>query len=81
MTDARSERLRHSPASPFCGATLLADINPGSESSSSYPQYFTAFKNKLYFQAYNSTYGYELWQTDGTNTSMVADLNPGSNSS
>jgi ELWxxDGT repeat protein len=62
-------------------AALLADINPGNASSSSFPNNFTVFNNKLYFQAYNSTSGYELWRTDGTNTSIVADLNPGANGS
>jgi ELWxxDGT repeat protein len=62
-------------------ASTLQDINPGGSGSNSHPKYFTPLGNWLYFQAYHDSYGYELWRTDGTNVSLVADINPGVNSS
>jgi ELWxxDGT repeat protein len=73
------------------GTQLVKDINPGSsegyngevypDSSSAYD--FTEFNNKLYFSANDGTNGTELWVTDGTSagTQLVADINPGSDSS
>jgi ELWxxDGT repeat protein len=51
----------------------IADINPGS--SGSYPTNFCVYKNLLLFSATTPTYGRELWKYDGTNTSLVADIN------
>ena len=44
---------------------------------------FTEYRNKLYFVTEETSKGFELWETDGTNagTRMVADLNVGSASS
>lgn len=61
--------------------STLWDLNPGGSASSSYPKYFTALGDQLYFQAFHDAYGYELWRTDGTNVSLVVDLNPGTASS
>jgi len=43
---------------------------------------FNVAGNICYFQGYN-TYGYELWKSDGTTagTYLIADINPGTNSS
>lgn len=58
-------------------ATLVKDINPGTASSS--PVSFTKLGNNLIFQANNSTYGKELWISDGTDagTTLLKDLHPG----
>ena len=56
----------------------VADINPGSDLSgaaSSDPDYLTALGDWLYFQATDSTKGAELWRTNGTSTTRVADIN------
>lgn len=42
---------------------------------------FVAFNNKLYFGAADAAFNVELWNTDGTTTSMVKDINPGPNGS
>lgn len=46
-------------------------------SISGLPHTFTAYGGKLYFSARTSTNGYELWESDGTTTKMVQDLEPG----
>ncbi len=60
---------------------LVKDINTGSGAAT--PKYFTQYNNKLYFQAFDSTNGTELWATDGTEagTALVKDINPGPGSS
>jgi ELWxxDGT repeat protein len=66
-------------------ASLVADIFPGKDllgrGSSSYPYGLRVFDNALYFNADDGVHGRELWKYDGTTTSLVADLNPGSGSS
>ena len=53
----------------------------------SYPTYssesgnLTAVGNTLFFAANDGSSGYELWKTDGTTTSRVADIRPGAASS
>ena len=58
--------------------TLLRDINPGS-GEGSHPYGFTALGSKHLFYANTSTFGYELWITDGTaaGTVIVKDIFPG----
>ena len=34
------------------------------------------YKDKLYFQGYSTTVGYELYAYDGTSISLVKDINP-----
>lgn len=61
------------------GTSLLKDITPGS--SSSFPNEFTPFANRLFFTANaQGETGSELWSTDGTatGTSLVKDIHPGS---
>ena len=60
---------------------LLADINPGSPSSS--PFDLVVIGSTTYFTANDGTHGDELWKSDGTaaGTVMVADINPTSGSS
>jgi ELWxxDGT repeat protein len=58
------------------GTLLLKDISPGDGGSS--PGKMTAFKQKIYFDAYSPQFQSELWSTDGTpeGTAMFADLTP-----
>lgn len=62
------------------GTKIVEDINPGvpdgidfSVGDGSY--LYTS--SQFFFGANDATHGSELWQTDGTTTSMVKDLNPG----
>nr|HMQ23758.1 hypothetical protein [Planctomycetota bacterium] len=62
------------------GTVMVADINPGTLSSS--PYLFPGFVNlgkHVFFSASNGTNGSEHWVSDGTaaGTRMIADLNPG----
>ena len=62
------------------GTFILKDIYSGdSWDDSGWPRYFTAFNDKLYFQATDEEHGTELWTTDGTEngTNLVVDLRPG----
>jgi ELWxxDGT repeat protein len=63
--------------------SLIADINPVVTSGVGYdssPGGFTVYSNALYFSAYESTNGNELYRYDGTNVSRVTDINPGAGS-
>jgi ELWxxDGT repeat protein len=67
------------------GTSLVKDINPASTSASSFPYNITALGNgrALFTADDGTTYGRELWVTDGTlaGTSLVKDINSGSGSS
>ncbi len=57
---------------------LEADIFPGGPppyANSSQPAGLTVFNNALYFSADDGVHGTELWRFDGTNASLVADIN------
>lgn len=64
------------------GTVMLKDINSDANSSSS-PSDFIVYNNKLYFAAKDadtlSSYGRELWETDGTanGTKLTADIQTG----
>lgn len=45
--------------------------------SGMFPAQMTPFGNRILFAAQTDDYGYELWVTNGINTSQVADINPG----
>jgi ELWxxDGT repeat protein len=59
------------------GTVLVADINPGSGSSS--PRDFTFVNDTLYFTATDGVNGRQVWKTDGTaaGTVPVTIINPG----
>src|SRR5215467_13312225 len=66
-------------------ATLVKDINPG---TGLFPtnfrhSYLTRSGNLLYFASDAGGSGLELWKSDGTasGTSLVADVNPGTQTS
>ena len=56
----------------------LTDINPGSGMAD--PKDFVEYNGSLYFSANNGPDGTEFWQYDGTNTYMVADIEPSGSS-
>jgi ELWxxDGT repeat protein len=60
----------------YSNPSLVADINPGSDSSS--PRSFSPmFQFKLFFSANDGIHGNELWSYDGVGQpQMVADINP-----
>ncbi|HEY4177052.1 MAG TPA: ELWxxDGT repeat protein [Kofleriaceae bacterium] len=59
------------------GTTLVADLNPGTASSS--PRPWTSLGTKLLFTASDATHGRETFATTGAaaGTALVADINPG----
>ena len=61
--------------------TLVADINPGPDSST--PRNLLDWNGVTYFTASDGTHGEELWRTDGTSsgTWMVSDIRAGAESS
>ena len=69
----------------------VSDIRPGGEVGEGgegeevwitfYPRNFTAVGNTLFFTFNDGSSGDELWKTDGTTTTRVADIRPGASSS
>ncbi len=49
----------------------------GEPDGRSSPDYLTNVDGRLFFAAYDTTHGYELWTSDGTATVRVTDINPG----
>lgn len=58
-------------------AYQVADINPGAPAGS--PGRMIVYDDTLYFAASGAGSGIELWRCDGTNTTMLADMNPTGN--
>jgi ELWxxDGT repeat protein len=52
--------------------TLVVDINPNGGSN---PTWLTVVGNMLYFVANDGSSGFELWMSDGIDTTMVKDIN------
>ncbi len=67
------------------GTAMVADINPGNESSVGFWPYGQQpiIKGSIYFAATDGSSGNELWKSDSssTGTKRVADINPGPNGS
>lgn len=57
---------------------MVKDINP---SGDSLPENLIKLDSKIYFLADDGEHGKELWVTDGEETKLVKDINPGSNGS
>lgn len=59
----------------------IKDLDPGT--GGSFPGLFTKVGNTIFFYAYDTARGAELWRTAGTaaSTTRVADIKPGSGSS
>jgi ELWxxDGT repeat protein len=62
---------------------LVADINPGAESSSPSDLYAVTPHGPILFSAYDNAHGTEMWVTSGTagTTTLVQDIDPGPDSS
>jgi len=58
------------------GTFLLKDINEQGTNSSNPRNHFT-YNNEVYFTADNGVNGRELFKTDGTNITLVKDINEG----
>ena len=59
--------------------TVVMDVTPGGDP---HPMNLTAFKQRLFYSAYTSDKGRELWMYDpATKTTWVADIDPGSEDS
>ena len=68
------------------GTMMVKDLSPGTFDSdygiypySSYPRELTELNGTLFFTAFNTAQGEELWRTDGTEagTILVKDIQPG----
>lgn len=65
------------------GGTLsIKGVSPFDPNGKNHFSAFFENNNTLYFSGYSSTYGEELWQTNGTDTgtTLVADMNAGGDS-
>jgi len=66
------------------GTSLVKTITPAGTPGLPYvlDLGFTSIKNLIFFRASDGTHGYELWQSDGTDsgTFLVADINPSGDS-
>ncbi|HUT10052.1 MAG TPA: ELWxxDGT repeat protein, partial [Thermoguttaceae bacterium] len=82
-TDGSAGRELWKSDGTAAGTVLIKDINPGTDTSgaanNSYPYYMDSVNGTLYFSAYSTNSGRELWRSDGTTggTVLVADAVPG----
>ena len=69
----------------YSPSTVISEPGFGfsERSSSSFPRELTPVKNRLYFVANDGNTGFELWSISdqGTNPSLISDLQPGNNGS
>jgi ELWxxDGT repeat protein len=63
------------------GTEMVDDINPGGDSSPEELTPFTSFNGTIAFAADDGTDGEELWKSDGSTATQIADINPGPASS
>ena len=61
-------------------ATGVADLNP-TGSGLAAPTYFAVYGGRLFFAGNDGSTGLELYSTDGTDVSLVGDINPGAGAS
>lgn len=62
------------------GSTTLVKAFSGPYSGAIFPQ-VVSWNNKIFFTAAELDFDFELWTTDGINTQMVKDINPGTGGS
>jgi ELWxxDGT repeat protein len=65
----------------LAGAALFLSASTAARAVDAYPINLTDVNGTLFFQAFDSTHGVELWKSDGTpaGTEMVKDINPTGN--
>jgi ELWxxDGT repeat protein len=59
------------------GTSRVTELRRAEIATSYHREQVGSAAGKLYFSNYDDAYGDELWQTDGTTTSLVTDLRPG----
>jgi ELWxxDGT repeat protein len=73
--DGKGQEL-YSSDGTLNGTSIVKDINTKQVNASSFPGRMTVVGNKLLFEATDGDSGFELWSSDGTTATRVADINP-----